>query len=66
VTKDWPADKMEAVEPESDADSMRPGPSTETSRRPHGETVMRGNVLEKIVKSEDSKRQYTARDAMFV
>jgi hypothetical protein len=37
VAKDWAADKMGAVEPESDTNSMRPGPSTQTPRRPHGE-----------------------------
>jgi hypothetical protein len=63
VAKDWFADKMEAVEPESDTDSMRPGPSTQTPHRPHGEPHGRlsgdtqKHVLEKIIKSEQGKRK---------
>jgi hypothetical protein len=37
VAKDWAADKMEAKEPESNTDSMQPGPSTQTPCRPYGE-----------------------------
>jgi hypothetical protein len=33
VAKDWAADKMEGEETESDTNSMRPGPSTQTPRR---------------------------------
>jgi hypothetical protein len=67
VSKDWAADKMKAVEQESDTDSMRPGPTTQTPRRPHGEPPGRlsgdmwKHVLEKIVKSEKGKRKYPAR-----
>jgi hypothetical protein len=39
VAKDWAADKMEVAEPESDTDSMRPGSSTQTPCRPHGEPL---------------------------
>jgi hypothetical protein len=64
VAKDWAADKMEAVEPESDTDSMRPGSSTQPPRRPYREPPgrllgdMRKHVLEKIMKSEENKRKY--------
>jgi hypothetical protein len=67
VAKDSAADKMEAVEPESDTDSMRPGPSTQTPCRPHGEplgdfrVITQKYVLEKIVKTEEGKRKYPAR-----
>jgi hypothetical protein len=67
VAKDWATDKMEAVELESDTNSMQPGPSTQTPRRPHGEPPgrlpgdMRKHVLENIVKSEENKRKYPAR-----
>jgi hypothetical protein len=67
VANDWAADKMEAVERESDTDSMRQGPSTHTPRKPHGELPgrllgdMYKHVLEKIVKSEEGKRKYPAR-----
>jgi hypothetical protein len=67
VAEDWAADKMEVVEPESDTKSMRPGPSTQTPRRSHGELPgrllgdMLKHVLEKIVKSEEGKRKYPAR-----
>jgi hypothetical protein len=35
VAKAWTEDKMEAAESKSDTDSMRPGLSTPTPRRPH-------------------------------
>jgi hypothetical protein len=72
VAKDWSAHKMEAVEPESDTDSMRPGPSTLTPCGPHGKPHWRlsgdtrKHALEKIVKSEEGKRKYPARRFMFV
>jgi hypothetical protein len=67
VEEDWAADKMEAVQPESDTDSMQPGPSTQTPRRPHGEPPgrlsgdMQKHVLDKVVKSEEGKRKCPAR-----
>jgi hypothetical protein len=67
VAKDWAADKMEVVEPESDTESLQPGPSTPTPHRPHGEPhgTLSGDlwkhVLEKILKSEEGKRKYSAR-----
>jgi hypothetical protein len=67
MAKGWAGDEMEAVEPKSDTDSMRPGPSARTSCRPHGEPHgrrvgdMRKHMLEKIVKSEEGKRKYPAR-----
>jgi hypothetical protein len=67
VAKDWAACKTEAAEPESDTDSIRPGPSTQTPRRPHGEPPgipsgdMQKYVLEKTVKSDEGTRKYPAR-----
>jgi hypothetical protein len=58
VAKEWAADQMETVEPKSDTDSMRPGPSTQ---KPHIGLVGRKHVLEKIVKSEEGKRKYSSR-----
>jgi hypothetical protein len=58
---------LEVAEPESDTDSMQPGPSTQTPCRPHGEPPgrcsgdIRKHVLEKIVKGEEGKRKYPAR-----
>jgi hypothetical protein len=63
---------METVEPESDTDSMLPGPSTPTPCRAHGEPPERlsgdmwKHVLQKIVKSEEGKRKYPASRCMFV
>jgi hypothetical protein len=65
--KVWDADKMEAVEPESDTGSMRPQPSSHTTSRPHGEPPgrllgdMRKHVHKKILKSEEGKRKYPVR-----
>jgi hypothetical protein len=65
VAKAWASDKMEAVERESGTDSACPGPSTQTPRRPHGDSPgrllgdMQKHVLQKIVKSEDSKKYPT-------
>jgi hypothetical protein len=72
VAKDWAAGKMEAVEPESDTDSMRPEPSTQTPRRPHGGPPgrlsgdMRKHVLEKIVKVKRVRGSILLGAAMFV
>jgi hypothetical protein len=67
VAKDWAADKMEVGEPESDADSMIPGSSTQIPRRPHGEPPgrlsgnMQKHMLERIVTSEEGSRKYPIR-----
>jgi hypothetical protein len=63
VAKDSAADKMGALELESDTDSVRPGPSNQTPCKPLGEPHGRlsGDMLEKIVKSEEGKRKYPDR-----
>jgi hypothetical protein len=58
MAKYWAADIMEAVEPESDTDSMRPGPSTQPPSRPHGEPPGR--------LSGDMWKHLLLEDAMFV
>jgi hypothetical protein len=64
VAKDRAVDKMEAVEAESDTDSVRPGPSTQTPHRPHGEhprrvsSDIRKHALVKMAKSGEGKRKY--------
>jgi hypothetical protein len=68
VEKEWAADKMEGGgRTRIRQTQCKPGPSTQSPHRPHGEPPGRllGDtwkyVLEKIVKSEEGKRKYPAR-----
>jgi hypothetical protein len=68
VAKYWAADKMEAVEQESDTDSMRLGPSTQTPHRPHGEPPGRlsGNMRKHVSEKRRARGNILVGDAMFV